>query len=97
MPTIPEQVAALIEAFGASRLQEITMNQDNAEIQILSEWVDWRAENLVRDEIATSVDGVSFYNFLQKEKPHLLDFGHKGDKWQTIHAWLVREKALVCD
>ncbi len=96
MPTIPEQVAALIEAFGASRLQEITMNQDNAEIQILSEWVDWRVENLVRDEQASGIDGVVFYDFLQKEKPHLLDFGRKADKWQIVHAWLVREGA-VCD
>ncbi len=97
MPTIPEQVAAIIKEFGASRLQEITMNQDNAEIQILSEWVDWRVENLVRDEQASGIDGVVFYDFLQKEKPHLLDFGRKGDKWQIIHAWLVREGAVVND
>ncbi len=97
MPTVREQVDALNEAFGASRPQEIFMQQDDAELQILAEWVEWRSDNLVRDDIATSIDGVSFYTFLQKEKPHLLDFGHKGDKWQITHAWLVREKALVCD
>ncbi len=96
MPTISEQVAALIKAFGASRPQEITMKQDDAEIQILAEWVDWRAENLVRGEKASGFDGVVFYDFLQKEKPHLLDFGRKADKWQIVHAWLVREGA-VCD
>ena len=73
------------------------MKQDDAELQILSEWVDWRAGNLTREEKATSIHGLVFYAFLQKEKPHLLDFGRKGDKWQIIHAWLVREGAVVYD
>ncbi len=96
MPTISEQVAALIKAFGTSRPRERTIDEEYAEIQILAEWVDWRAKNLVRGETASGMDGVVFYDFLQKEKPHLLDFGRKADKWQIVHAWLVREGA-VCD
>ncbi len=72
------------------------MKQDDAELQILSEWVDWWPSYLERGEKASGIDGVAFYAFLQKEKPHLLDFGRKGDKWQIVHAWLVREGA-VCD
>ncbi len=72
------------------------MKQDDAELQILSEWVDWRANNLTREEKSSSIDGLNFLAFLKSEKPHLLDFGRKGDKWQIIHAWLVREGA-VCD
>ncbi len=73
------------------------MKEDDAELQILSEWVDWRAVNLAPEEKASSMDGLDFLAFLQKEKPHLLDFGRKSDKWQIIHAWLIREGAVVSD
>ena len=95
MPTISEQVAALIKAFGASRPQERTIDEEYAEIQILAEWVDWRAENLVRGEQASGIDGVVFYDFLQKEKPHLLDFRYTSDQWQIIHAWLLGAEIIV--
>ncbi len=73
------------------------MKEDDAELQILSEWVDWRADNLKPGERASSFDGLNFLAFLKSEKPHLLDFGRKGDKWQIIHAWLIREGAVVSD
>lgn len=73
------------------------MKEDDAELQILSEWVDWRAVNLAPEEKASSIVGLAFYDFLQKEKPHLLDFGRKSDKWQIIHAWLVREGGVAYD
>ena len=72
------------------------MKQDDAELQILYEWVDWRANNLTREERASGIDGVASFTFLQSEKPHLLDFENGGDKWQIVHAWLLREGA-VCD
>ncbi len=70
------------------------MKQDDAELQILYEWVDWRANNLTREERATGTHGLAFFAFLQSEKPALLDFRYKGDKWQIIHAWLLREGAV---
>ena len=72
------------------------MRQVEAKFLILHEWDLWRDNNLERDETATGIDGVAFYAFLQSEKPHLLDFENGGDKWQIVHAWLLREGA-VCD
>ncbi len=72
------------------------MRQVEAEFLILHEWESWRANNPTREEKASSIDGLNFLAFLKSEKPHLLDFGRKGDKWQIIHAWLLREGA-VCD
>ncbi len=72
------------------------MRQVEAKFLILHEWEGWWANNQEHGEEASGIDGVAFYAFLQKEKPHLLDFGRKADKWQIVHAWLVREGA-VCD
>ncbi len=44
------------------------MKQIDAKRLILDEWVDWRAKNLERDEIATGIDGLNFFVFLKSEK-----------------------------
>ena len=65
------------------------MKQIDAKRLILDEWVDWRANNLRRDDIASGIDGLNFFVFLKSEKPHLLDFRYTSDQWQIIHAWLL--------
>ena len=72
------------------------MRQVEADFLILHEWEGWRADNLTQDERASGTHGLAFFYFLQSEKPHLLDFKYRGDKWQIVHAWLLR-KGLVCD
>ena len=34
--------------------------------------------------------GVVFFNYLQAERPHLLEFKYPGDKRQCVHGWLDR-------
>ncbi len=72
------------------------MRQVEAEFLILHEWEGWWAKNLTRGERASGTHGLAFFYFLQSEKPHLLEFPHQGDGWQTVHGWLLR-KGLVCD
>jgi len=35
-----------------------------------------------------------FFSFLEKERPDLLNFESSGDKWQDVHAWLLRERRV---
>src|SRR5271163_503673 len=40
--------------------------------------------------------GILFFNYLRKMHPDLLlDFRSSGDKWQTIHSWLLRNVATT--
>ncbi len=66
------------------------MRQVEAEFLIVHEWESWRATNLQPDKRASGTDGLAFFVDLQREKPHLLEFEYHGDKWQIIHAWLLR-------
>ncbi len=34
------------------------------------------------------VDGISFFQMLQNDKPHLLRFKYSGDKWQAVKGWI---------
>ena len=70
------------------------MRQVEAEFLILHEWEEWRAKNLKRGERASGIEALVFFEFVRSEKPHLLKFRHKGDKWQIIHAWLLRAKVV---
>ena len=66
------------------------MKQDEAKALILHEWNDWWANNPKRGERASDTDGLRFFSFVKTEKPHLLDFRCRGDKWQIIKGWLLR-------
>jgi hypothetical protein len=38
---------------------------------------------------------VPFYSYLKRERPDLLlDFQTPGDKWQTVHAWLLSARRV---
>jgi hypothetical protein len=49
---------------------------------IIQEWLSWQGEG------STSQRLMSFYRYLEKEKPHLLSFRCAGDKWQTFKLML---------
>jgi hypothetical protein len=37
---------------------------------------------------------MNFFLYLEKERPDLLNFRASGDKWQIVHAWLLRERRV---
>jgi hypothetical protein len=37
-------------------------------------------------------DAMLFYCFIQKEHPDLLSFRDSGDRWQTVHGWLIEAR-----
>lgn len=70
------------------------MKKDDARQQVLSEWRRW-ASAAGKDK-ATGQDGFAFYFDLQRTHSHLLNFRDSGDRWQTVHAWLLAAR-LVSD
>jgi hypothetical protein len=52
---------------------------------ILREWHKW---NPSFDK--QMMNGMRFFQYLQKEQPQLLNFKTKEDKWQDVHSWLIR-------
>lgn len=65
-----------------------TMTKEDARRATLSEWHVWSAgKNLAKP---TGTDAMEFFNFLQRERDHLLAFRTPGDKWQIVHGWLLR-------
>jgi len=55
---------------------------------IIREWDAWALKN---PDDPKKLNGMYFFTYLEKEHPDLLDFKHPGDKWQLVHAWLLRE------
>ena len=70
------------------------MTKAEAEEAVISEWHRWIAENPVCNP--TGRDALSFFAYLQRERPNLLNFRSPGDKWQVVHGWLLRRR-LVSD
>ncbi|MDX1485792.1 MAG: hypothetical protein R3229_15070 [Alphaproteobacteria bacterium] len=66
------------------------MNLEEAEARILAEWGIWRHRELGSDKKASGTDGFAFYLSLDKGKSELLDFPAESDKWQIVHAWLLK-------
>ena len=65
------------------------MQEDSkARRAIIREWGNWARNN---PEDSKGAAAVLFFNYLQDDKPELLDFYSTGDKWQTVHGWLRRE------
>jgi hypothetical protein len=71
------------------------ITKDEARRRVLSEWRPWATTNAKRNP-PNGMDGLMFFSDLQRNKPHLLSFRDRGDKWQTIHGWLLRDR-LVSD
>ena len=59
---------------------------EEARRAILREWDSWSKTGQVG-----TLQGMAFFNHLQENQPHLLDFkSGTVDKWQTVHGWLLR-------
>jgi len=61
------------------------MKKDEAKRLVLREWDDWAAKNVPPGQKARGTDGLIFFGYLQKQRPHLLEFKTSGDRWQTVH------------
>jgi hypothetical protein len=71
------------------------MKKDDAQRSIILEWDGWAASNLVPGVRITVADGLAFFGYLQKHRPKLLNFRNRsGDKWQTVHGWLLRARKV---
>ncbi len=56
---------------------------------VMHEWENWAA--LHPDDLNSPNAGMFFFTYLQEKRPALLNFRSSGDKWQTVHGWLLRE------
>lgn len=61
------------------------MKKEEARQRVLTEWDRWPD----RPGNPTGNDAMIFFGFLQRERPNLLMFRSAGDKWQTVHSWLL--------
>jgi hypothetical protein len=59
---------------------------------VIQEWDAW---SVIHPDEATAMNGMMFFNYLQKHRPDLLKFADNGDKWQTVHGWLLRERRVA--
>jgi hypothetical protein len=67
-------------------------NRDNpAKGPVIREWDTW--SKLHPDE-AKIMGGMMFFTYLESDRPELLNFRDKGDKWQTVQGWLLRERRV---
>jgi hypothetical protein len=68
------------------------MKQKEAKVLIVREWERWLQGQSIDPASAGGRDTLKFFFELQDRKSELLDFQSRGrDKWQIVHAWLVRE------
>jgi hypothetical protein len=74
---------------------EARMKKDEAKRLVLQEWDDWATKNLPPGHKASGTDGLIFFGYLQKQRPHLLEFKTSGDRWLTVHGWLSRAGKII--
>lgn len=70
------------------------MTRDRAKNLIVLEWDRWALTHVHADSAGSGSDGLMFFGYLQRERPHLLAFSSKGDPWQTVHGWLLQERRV---
>jgi hypothetical protein len=71
------------------------MKRDEAKRLVLREWDDWASKNVPHGQKASGTDGLIFFGYLQKQRPHLLEFKTSGDRLQIVHGWLSREGKII--
>ena len=72
------------------------ITKDDARRLVLAKWRSWAPANAKGKPKPTGMDGLMFFSDLQRNDSHLLSFKDRGDKWQTVHGWLLRDR-LVSD
>lgn len=72
------------------------MIKEDARRQLLAKWPAWAAANAKGQPKPTGMDGLMFFADIERNDRGLLRFADCGDKWQTVHGWLLRA-GLVYD
>jgi hypothetical protein len=67
------------------------LTKSEAKASIIREWDKWAAKHVSPGQTASGNDGMIFYGYVRKEHPELLNFRESGDRWQTVHGWLLQE------
>jgi hypothetical protein len=71
------------------------MKQKNARALMIREWNRWLQAQSINPDEATGRDALQFFFELQDKRSPLMEFQTRGrDKWQVVHAWLIRERHL---
>jgi hypothetical protein len=74
------------------------MSKQDAKAAVLNLYPSWaRANGFDPDPIwsgnrISGTDAMLFYSFIQKEHPDFLSFRDSGDRWQTVHSWLIEAR-----
>jgi hypothetical protein len=71
------------------------LTKSEAKKMIIQEWNRWAAKH-VTGQMASGEDGMTFYQYLLKDHPELLNFKTQdGDPWQTVHGWLLQARKVT--
>jgi hypothetical protein len=75
----------------------MTQKSEDTEFKrnVIREWNNWAGKHVPADRKATGDDAMIFFQYLQHERSELLGFKAKGDRWQIIHGWLLRERKVT--
>lgn len=71
------------------------MTQDQAKPAVLRLFREWVDDNCKTIPYADAEGGFIFYSWLRKEHPEVLAFRARGDKWQTVHGWLLNARLVT--
>jgi hypothetical protein len=86
LPRLPEKATLGLQT------KEMTMlKKEDAKLAVIREWDAWSVQHT---EEAKTMNGMLFFNYLQRERPDLLNFRERGDKWQDVHGWLLRARRV---
>lgn len=78
-----DPVQALFDCYEMTPKKRILVARAKVEIQ--RAWDLWSGDKT--NEVTSMFE---FYFWLGRYRPYFLTFRHKGDRWQTIHAWLIQ-------
>jgi nuclear transport factor 2 (NTF2) superfamily protein len=69
------------------------MKQKDARALMIREWNRWLQTQSIKPDDATGRDALKFFFELQDKRSPLMGFQTRGrDKWEVVHAWLIRER-----
>ena len=66
------------------------MKKEAARRLVLGLFRDWAAANGQSVPYREIDGGLRFYTWLENHRADALAFRDHGDKWQTVHGWLLR-------
>ena len=83
--SMPRENVSTHPSLGPKMVGKKQQQNERAKEAVLEEWHRWKP-----DHPKEMMSGLMFYNYLSNEKSELLKFEIPGDKWQTVHGWLLR-------